>query len=307
MPPIARRRVTFVLLANILLAAVASHGDPADATRPKTDRPISPSKGPVKLFDGKSLDGLYTWLQDTKLEDPHNVFRVTDGMLHITGEGMGSVITKSAYGDYHLVLEFKWGYKTWRERAAATRDSGLLIHSTGANGGYQGIWMPSIEVQIIEGGVGDFILVNGPDESGKPVPISLTAQIGHDRYGEVIWDPNGKKETFDAKNRRRINWFGRDPDWKDTIGFRGARDVESPHGRWTRIDVIADGNHVEVFVNGTKVNEATHVSPAAGKLQLQSELAEIFVRRWELWPVAQGPKPAHAKSDTKGVARAPDQ
>jgi hypothetical protein len=163
MQPFASRRVAFVLCATVLLAARGLNVVAADATGTKSDRSISPSKGPMKLFDGKSLDGLYTWLQDTKLEDPRKVFRVTDGMLHITGDGMGSVITKSAYRDYHLVLEFKWGDKTWRERTAATRDSGLLIHSTGANGGYGGIWMPSIEVQIIEGGVGDFILVNGPD------------------------------------------------------------------------------------------------------------------------------------------------
>jgi hypothetical protein len=135
------------------------------------------------------------------------------------------------------------------------------------------------------------------------VPISLTAQVGRDRDEEVIWDPNGKKETFNAKNRHRINWFGRDPDWKDTIGFRGARDVESPFGQWTRIDVIADSDRVEVFVNGTKVNEGTDVAPAAGKLQLQSELAEIFVRRWELWPVGQGPKPALADRDTKAASK----
>ena len=41
--------------------------------------------------------------------------------------------------------------------------------------------MPSIEVQIIEGGVGDFIAVGGPDETGKRVPISLTCTVGPDR------------------------------------------------------------------------------------------------------------------------------
>ena len=78
-------------------------------------------------------------------------------------------------------------------------------------------------------------------------------------------------------------------------GFRGKDDVESPHGQWTRLDVICDGGHVETFVNGTKVNEAFDVSPRAGRIQLQSELAEIFYRRWELWAVDKGPKPAPAK------------
>jgi hypothetical protein len=202
--------------------------------------------------------------------------------------------TNKSYRDYHLVLEYKWGDKTWGERKTAARDSGLLIHSSGVDGGYGGIWMPSLEVQIIEGGLGDFILVNGKDDAGKQVPLSITCEVDRDRDGEVIWKEGGERETFDVANRKRVNWFGRDPDWADKIGFRGPNDVDSPHGQWTRIDVIADDDHVEVFINGVKVNEAFEVHPSEGKLQLQTELAEVFFRRWELWPLGKGPKPAPA-------------
>lgn len=257
---------------------------------------IAPQDGPIQLLDfsGSTLDGCYTYLKDTHRDDPRQVFRLADGMLHVSGDGLGSVITNDRYRDYQLVLEYKWGDKTWHDRKNATRDSGLLIHSNGADGGYGGIWMPSIEVQIIEGGVGDFILVNGDDKDGKPVPMSLTCNVGRDRDGEVIWQADGKRETFDLENRERINWFGRDPAWEDVKDFRGPNDVDSPHGEWTRIDVIADGGHIEVFVNGTKVNEAFDAQPREGRIQLQTELAEVFFRRWELWPVGKGPKPAPA-------------
>jgi hypothetical protein len=43
-----------------------------------------------------------------------------------------------------------------------------IIDKVGADGGYSGTWKPSLEVQIIEGGVGDFVFVNGNDEAGKP-------------------------------------------------------------------------------------------------------------------------------------------
>lgn len=266
-----------------------------EVAAPAKSRAISPSDGPIKLFDGKSLEGCYTWLKDTHREDPRDVFRVTDGLLHVTGDGLGAVITELPYRDYHLVLEFKWGERTWHDRKDATRDSGLLIHSNGQDGGYGGIWIPSLEVQIIEGGVGDFILVTGPDEEGRPVPVAVTCEVDRDRDGEVVWKQGGKRERFDEENRQRINWFGRDPDWKDEKGFRGANDVDSPVGEWTRMDVVANGGHVEVFVNGTKVNEAFDVSPREGKIQLQSEMAEIFFRRWELWPLGEGPEPAPAR------------
>ncbi len=135
------------------------------------EQALTPTTGVIKLFDGKSLDGFYAWMKDTGRADPRQVFRVTDGLLHVTGDGLGGLLTNAEYRDYHVVFEFKWGPRTWNNRKEATKDSGLLVHSVGADGGYSGTWMPSIEVQIIEGGMGDFIMVSGNDKDGKPVPF----------------------------------------------------------------------------------------------------------------------------------------
>jgi|tagenome__1003787_1003787.scaffolds.fasta_scaffold20691905_2 hypothetical protein len=296
----------FLGAAFVLPAAVTVQAAEASDQAKTSDDAVSPKDAVIKLFDGKSFGDWYTWLKDTKREDPRKVFTVDDGMIHVSGDGYGCITTNKHYRDYHMIVEFKFGERTWHERENATRDSGVLIHSNGRDGGYEGNWMPSIEVQIIEGGVGDFIIVGGPDESGKPVPITLTTTVApeRDRAKQAIYKPGGKQETFKrplpagvhaADSPGRIDWYGRDPDWKDLKGFRGKEDVESPHGQWTRLDVICDGGHVETFVNGTKVNEAFDVSPRAGRIQLQSELAEIFYRRWELWPLAKAPRPAPAK------------
>jgi len=257
--------------------------------------PISPSEDAIQLFDGRSLDGLYTWLEDSQYDDPRRVFRVTDGLLHITGDGYGGILTRKRYLDYHVVLEFKWGERTWHERKKNARDSGLLIHSIGADGGYGGRWMPAVEVQIIEGGVGDLILVSGSHEDGTPVSPSLTCNVSRDANGEVVWNARGQRESFNLDNYHRINWSGRDLGWEDVLGFRGAEDPDGKVGDWTRLDVLCQGGHIEVFVNGTKVNEAFDAMPRAGRLQLQTELAELFVRRWELWPLGKGPKPKRAE------------
>ncbi len=256
---------------------------------------VAPTDNVIRLFDGKTLGDCYTWLKDTQREDPRKVFSVVDGKIHISGDGLGGLVTNKRYRDYHLVLEFKFGDRTWHNRENAARDSGLLIHSNGKDGGYSDTWMPSIEVQIIEGGVGDFVPVPGADVDGKPITISYTCNAGRDRDDEVIWQPDGPREVFKQGNLKRVNWFGRDPDWKDEKDFRGPQDKDSPHGQWTRLDVFCDGGHIETFVNGTKVNEAFDVSPRAGRIQLQTELAEIDFRRWELWPLDKGPKPEPAK------------
>ena len=216
-------------------------------------------------------------------------------MIHISGDGYGCITTNKRYRDYHVVVEFKWGERTWHDRETHARDSGLLIHSNGKDGGYDGNWMPSIEVQIIEGGVGDFVPVPGVDETGQTHAAHLhLPTCDHDR-DQVIWKEDGERETFKPRAYKRVNWYGRDPDWKDEKEFRGQDDKDSPHGQWTRIDVICDGGHVMNFVNGTKVNEAFDVSPHAGRIQLQTEMAEIDYRRWELWPLDKGPEPAPAK------------
>ena len=77
--------------------------------------------------------------------------------------------------------------------------------------------------------------------------------------------------------------------WDDSLGFRGKQDVESPYGQWTRMDVICDGNRITNLVNGVVVNKASEVSPSAGPILLQTELAEVWVRRWELWPLGKAP------------------
>ena len=255
---------------------------------------IAPTDDVIRLFNGRTLGDCYTWLRDSKRDDPRQVFRVTDGMLHITGDGLGAIVTNKPFRDYHLVLEYRWGERTWHGRKSAARDSGLLIHSNGIDGGYNGTWMPAIEVQIIEGGVGDIVPVPGKDENGEPVSIAYTCHVDRDRDGEVVWDAGGPSETFRRSNLKRVNWYARDPDWKDVKGFRGPADQDSQLGQWTRLDVLCDRGHVQIFVNGTKVNEAFDVSPSEGRLQLQSELAEIYFRRWELWPIGKGPKPDRA-------------
>lgn len=261
-------------------------GEPAEP--PSRDVAVSPKDGPITLFNGRNLEGFYTWIRDLKYSDPNKVFTVKDGMIHISGEGYGGLITNDSYRDYHLILEFKWGQKTWGNRVDRTRDSGLLLHCWGPNGGYGNTWMASIEAQIIEGGVGDILVLTGTDPiTGQVLPTTLTAEITKDRDGEKVWKKGGERLTLSSG---RINWFGRDPDWADTIGFRGKDDVESPLGEWTRMEVIADGGHLIYKVNGVIVNEAFEAKPNFGKLLLQTEQAEMFVRRFELWPLGKAPK-----------------
>jgi hypothetical protein len=230
----------------------------------------------ISLFNGRDLEGWYTWLKDNKLKDPHKVFSVVDGVLRISGEEWGGVATRQMYRDYRLIVEWKWGSATHGIREGKARDSGILVHGVGEDGAYSGTWLESIESQVIEGGTGDFILVGGRRQP------SLTVQAREAQNGEIYWDGNGKPVTRD---KGRFDWYGRDPEWKDVTGFRGKQDVENPPGEWNRSEVICDGDTIKNILNGKVVNYGTNSSHTFGKIQLQSEGAEILFRRVELRPL----------------------
>jgi hypothetical protein len=272
------------VVSLLLLLSLASPASTAAQTAIRPDRAIH-------FFDGKSVDSFYTWLVDTHREDPLRVFTVVDQVdgapaIRISGERWGGIITRESYRDYRLIVEFRWGLLTWGQRRNAARDSGVLVHAQGADGNtgrdFNGPWMRSVEAQVIEGGVGDIILVAGFDADGTRVTPRISARSGGDRDGEPVFDPKGDGRDFESG---RINWSGRDVDWQDRLGFRGKDDVESPYGGWTRLEVIAEGDRITNIVNGKIVNEGYRSSLAEGKILIQSEGAEIYFRRIDLEPL----------------------
>lgn len=243
------------------------------------DSPAPPVKSgdPVLRFNGKDLNGFYPYTHDHKYEDPNQVFTVRDGLLIISGEEFGGVATSGNFSDYHLITEWKWGERTFAPRKKNARDSGILLHCVGRDGAVSGHWMESIECQIIEGGCGDLLMVGG---QGKP-SLTCRVKVGADK--QLTFDP--KDGTPVTRDGGRFNWWGRDPAWKDVLGYRGNQDVEKPAGEWNRMEVICDGDTITNIVNGVVVNVGTKSSHKQGKIQFQSEGAEIVFRTIEIRPL----------------------
>ncbi len=218
-------------------------------------------------------------------DDPKDIWTfAADGTFNISGRGYGYVATKENYRDYHLVIEFKWGAKTWGAREKKAKDNGILLHAYGPHGAYSDTWMASIEAQIIEGGIGDILVLSPVLPDGRQLITSVTAEIALDRDLEKIWKAGQPRQPVSSG---RINWRGRDVDWADKVGFRGKDDVESPSGEWNRLEVIAKGDTLQYFVNGALINEAFDCKPSEGKILLQTEGAEMIVRRYELYPLGE--------------------
>jgi hypothetical protein len=276
------------LLPLILTAALGPGAHAGAGARPaEGDRAVAAGRV-LPLFNGKDLIGLHTWLRDTGREDPRGVFSVRDGTLRVSGDGFGYVSTDRAYRDYRLVVEFKWGGRNFRGREAKARDSGIFLHSAGPDGNSfdgGGAYKAAIECQVMQGAVGDLLLINGKGHDGKPIPVRLTstAAPARDADGWFTWRKGGTPVTLEKGGR--LNWSGKDPDWADVLDFRGKADLEGPKDEWTRVECVCDGNRISVIVNGTVVNEAREVFPSQGPILLQCEGSEVFFRRFELHPL----------------------
>jgi hypothetical protein len=209
--------------------------------------------------------------------------RRRDRAIRISGDGLGGLATLAEYGNYHLELEFKWGEKRFPPRADAPRDSGLLYHCVGGYNAGTG-WLESSEFGILEGGeTGDFWSVPGAhgvrvrvDVEGEDIPPPKR------RYPDepIRFKPGGKK------------YVG------TTAGILNGDDNEKPRGKWNKLDLVCVGQTAVHVVNGTVNLVLTNIRRtvdgreeplARGRIQLQSEGAEVFFRRLRLRPVKEVP------------------
>ncbi len=270
------------LLVLTLLGAWAGLAAAAEKPQPGA---VEPNDRVIRLFNGKDLAGLSTWLKQSGRDDPNKVFTVEDGAIRVSGEGQGYIATERAYKDYRLVVEYKWGKKT--DGSGFVRNAGVLLHAVGPDGGAGGVWMTSIECQLAQGCEGDLIVIRGKNESGETLPATITCETELAADRKTRWKPGGTKTVYSGK---QFWWSKHEPFFEEKLDTRGRHDVASPLGQWTRVECICRGGRITVKINGVAVNECFDAWPAAGKILLQNEGSEIYYRKFELHPL-QSPIP----------------
>jgi hypothetical protein len=221
-----------------------------------------------KLFNGKDLSGFDILLKSSGLNhDDKHVFAVEKGVIHVSGDDFGGIVTKKEYESYYLRAEFKWGDKTYQDRVGKARDCGILYNITGPLiAPPKDVWPRAFEFQIIEGGTGDIWLVKGAALKVKGQWVKSDA------------DPSGEQYVKSPR-------FGEGP-WVNVTGYRDpAGEVEKPHGEWNLLEMVVDHDHVKYWVNGKLVNEATELNATKGKILFQTEGAETFYRHLEIAPL----------------------
>lgn len=248
----------------------------------------------IKLFNQKDLTGWDTYLgpdlddqgkpingQPIGLnKDPRHVFTVVkedgESTIRISGENWGAISTTNEFKNYHLHLEFKWGSLSWGQKKGKKKDSGLLYHSVGKYGADYGAWMRSQEFQIEEGNCGDYWGVAGGMADIPAVKKQDTL---------YAYNPAGNLVTF------------RDGSMEGRWCKKGI-DAENPSGEWNSLDLYCFGDTSIHVINGRlmmmlyneKQIDNGQIKPLInGKIQIQSEGAEVFYKEIRIRPIEHLP------------------
>jgi len=197
-------------------------------------------------------------------------------VLRITGEYYGCVVTKQDYSNYRFRAQFRWGAKKWPPRLDEPKDSGILYHSRGEFGvDYWKSWALSQEFQVIEHGIGEY---------WTQATSAFDIRVDPKKDGEVAprWNPKAPWTQFLAPNNHAL----------------AGSDRDKP-GQWNSIELvcyqddcvhIVNGKVVMALANARYKQGDTFVPMTGGKLQIQSEAAEVFYRDLEIRRIEAMPK-----------------
>ena len=231
------------LLLVALLVASASHQSPA------AEQAVTPSRL-VALFNGTDLSN---WETDVPDKDSNksapDSFIVRDGMLVSLGTPRGHLLTRQAYRDYRLEVEYRFPGKPG--------NCGVLVHASCLRALYK-MFPQSIEVQMNSGDAGDF------------------------------WCIQENIEVPDMEARRPKKpgeeWGGAEGDARRILNLTDAS--ERPLGQWNTMVIEARGNSVTVWVNGELVNNGVNATADHGRIAIQAEGAEVEFRRIQIGPLS---------------------
>jgi hypothetical protein len=271
-----RQLACLCLLATFSTVNVAADTE-AGPWRPLLDAKLS-SFDVYLSYHGKDILGVIQGKAPKDLKPiglnpkDQNVFSVSEEkgkpLLRISGEFYGCLQTREEFSNYHLRLETRWGGKKWVPRLDEPKDSGILYHSRGPFGvDYWKSWALSHEFQVIEKGMGEYWTqaTSAMDIRAKPKAAGEEAPR---------WDPAAPWMEFSSPNNHAL--AGSDQD-------RG--------GQWNQLELvcyqaacvhIVNGGVVMALTNARFGEDGEWVPMTGGRIQIQSEAAEVFYRDIEI-------------------------
>jgi hypothetical protein len=241
-----------------------------------TEKPWQP------VFNGENLDNWEIFIGTplrgfdslAQIATPESVFSIVEEngekYIRISGDVNASLATIDTFANYHMQLIFKWG-----DEVFTSRNSGFIYHSSGEFGKGIGTWMSGIECQLMNERMGDTYLMYNT--------YSKTA-VKEDGNGGFVYAKDGE-----------IKEFGKD---YSGSGINRAVDAFNPVGEWNTVELYSVGQTTVHVVNGQvtmvntntgKVEDGVIIPISSGKIQIQSEGGELFIKTLQVKPLKEIP------------------
>jgi hypothetical protein len=163
------------------------------------------------------------------------------------------LLTKQAYRDYRLVVEYRFPGKGG--------NCGILVHASRLRALYK-MFPQSIEVQMQSGDAGDFWCIQ-----------------------ENIEVPDMEKRR---PRKAGEKWGGAEGDARRILNLTDGS--EKPLGQWNTMVIEARSRSLKVWVNGDLVNDGFNATADRGRIAIQAEGTEVEFRRVEIGPLPPATK-----------------
>jgi len=215
-------------------------------------------------------------------KNANNMFTVieenNEPVLKVSGEYYGCVFTKENFKNYRLKLKVKFGTKKWEPRTNKLMDAGVLYHSQGEAGvDYWRAWMLAQEFQVMEGHFGDYWnIANSAIDIRAYLPEGSMNAVADESQNFIPFGTNTENTGFCMRKMR----------------------AETPNNGWTEMELVCfegkslhiiNGKVVMVLQNSRYFDGQKFQPLVEGKIQLQSEAAEVFYKDIKIKPINKLP------------------
>lgn len=206
------------------------------------------SQEPVKLFNGKDLQGWHVDVPEMDTSSIGSPFIIRGNLLVSMGDPNGHLITDESFEDYRLKAEYRF--------AGEPGNCGVLVHASTPRALYE-MFPKSLEVQMFHGNAGDFWCIVEDIEV-----TDMEARRG----------PPAEWGITEGKKRRILNL---------------TDNSENPLGEWNTMIIECMNDEIKVWVNGDMVNHGTNCTTSSGQIAIQAEGSEVEFRTLELIDISE--------------------
>ncbi|MEM8935243.1 MAG: DUF1080 domain-containing protein [Pseudomonadota bacterium] len=296
----AIRSAGLALFAALIASACSGADESGGASLPEGGQQYT-DEGWLTLFDGAAPADMEVWIarQGLFAFDEQDIFTVTDdGLIQVLGPEPNTIedallMTKESYENYRFRVTYKWGEAHFNRRMFP-RNSGFLYHVFGGpgaddpadttikryrsaaelgnpDGDDYGGWIRSVEYQMRMGEAGQGLMI------GSQAISTLNA--------EGYYAPSPEGDILAVKGAI----YGAPPIFEIETSFDSATE-------WNVAEIIVEGANARHLINGEEVlvlhdirtldpETQFHVPLTSGRVGVQAEGAELYIRSIELLPL----------------------